>query len=54
MYKPKLLAKNFGLYINTQLYGLLLWKEKYVRVCGVDIAYQQLSDLTRLQWALHI
>jgi len=21
--------------------------------CGVDVAYQQLSDWTRLQWALH-
>jgi len=47
------LAKKFGLYINTELHGLLLWKGKCVHLCGVDIAYRWLSDWTHLQWALH-
>jgi len=33
-----------------ELYGLLLWKELCVHLCGVDIAYWQLSDSTHLQW----
>jgi len=48
MYEPKLV-----LYTNMKLYGLLLWKGKCIHLCGVNIAYQQLSDWTRLQWALH-
>jgi len=39
------LAKKFGLYINTELYGLLLWKVMFVHLCGVDIAYRRLSGL---------
>jgi len=40
----------YKLYV-TNFYGLLLWKGMCVRLCGVDIAYRRLSDLTRLQWA---
>ena len=44
VYKPKLFAKKFGLYISMELYGLLLWKGMCVCLCVVDIAYLWLSD----------
>ena len=49
IYKPKLLAKISGLCIirNCETgYGILHWKMKRVRLCGVDIAYRWLSDCT--------
>jgi len=42
--QTEICGQKFHPHTDTKLYGLVLWKGKCVRLCGVDIAYWQLSD----------
>jgi len=49
-----MLAKfEFGIFLSRD--AMLAWYtlSSCVHLCGLDVAYQRLSDWTRPQWALH-